>query len=110
MNIERLYNLATGFPINLTLWRGVFKLQYSKHAKEKGIQQLPKVIDFSHWTLIEATINNTGKMIKGVYRKAFNSTQDICIVIIEKNFVKTIWLNHLEDNHKTLNKTRICRI
>lgn len=93
---------------------GTVYVNYSYHAKEKaairGIMLSPTVI-VSKGSVVELELANDGKTtIKIVVREDYDKEYDRVSVLIAKNggiFVKTVWLNHKTDHHKTLNKQRI---
>lgn len=89
---------------------GIFELTYSNHAKRErdkdryGQIQLPSHLNTSEATVIEVELTQIG-VSKIVYRMLHDKDNDIILVIIpQKMFVKTVWLNSKYDKHDTLNR------
>jgi hypothetical protein len=82
------------------------QLNYTNHAIEKSEIRnidLPKSVNLANWEIIEVTVLRN-EITKIVVRKPYNHTHDLAIVIIlEDLIVPTVWLNHKNDTHKTLN-------
>lgn len=96
--------------------QGVKNLFYSRHAKQEfsdknGQIVPPDSLNFAETTVVEVTVH--GNMLdKLVLRKEHDENNDIVIVCVpcignnKKNwFVKTVWLNRKNDNHRTLNRS-----
>lgn len=110
-NIEQYPQLQ---QINL----GKANLEYSHHALErcerKGIKARP-IITISAGTVVELEKDmRTGQNLKIIVRVQYNASQDLVLALIPRSdlpagylFVKTCWLNHKDDNHATLNYSRL---
>lgn len=92
---------------------GVIDLNYSNHALQAanndryGNIDLPDSVDTNKAKLIELEVVNNRYLSKIVYRMEYDSEYDICIVIIpERWFVKTVWLNRKSDKHRTLDRSK----
>jgi hypothetical protein len=89
-------------------------LRYGNHAKNvtaEGGQHksipLPEMFVAKNATLIEVEVNPvTGEVEKQVWRQPLDNEWDMCFPMIAGGFVKTVWLNHRTDTHKTLNKAK----
>lgn len=89
-------------------------LQYSKHAQhvasgagDYDAIELPKEFSGRNATLIEVELNErTGAVEKQVWRQKLNDEWDLCFPMLAGGLVKTVWLNHRTDTHKTLNKAK----
>jgi len=46
---------------------------------------------------------------KYALRVSYNKVEDLCIVVDETGFVRTVWLNRKTDNHRTLDKSQYTR-
>lgn len=96
----------------VALPQGRFKLTYGRHARRAanndryGYIPLPAYINTRSCEVIEIELTDN-TLTKIVYRQAIDATCDMCIVIIPRVyewFVKTVWLNHSDDKHVTLNR------
>jgi hypothetical protein len=103
--------LATKLPV------GNFPLDYGNHAREEqkndrfGELVLPESLDTSKAEVIEVEL--IGKDItKVVYRMPMDKYRDISLAVIpgKKMFVKTVWSNPWNDNHKTLKTGRYAQL
>lgn len=112
---EILYHMDKGFPDDIELPRGfnpIMNLTYSSHAKEEAQKDiyghigLPRRIDVRKGKTIEIGVR--GRVVsKMVLRFSYNDTQDITMVILpDRGFVKTVWLNDKSDQHTSLNLGR----
>ena len=89
-------------------------LKYGQHALNvsSNCAELPHIelpVSFTAKTavLIEVELNEkTGAVEKQVWRQKLNEDWDMCFPMIGGGFVKTVWLNHRTDTHKTLNKNK----
>lgn len=90
------------------------KLRYAGHARNvsagsKSIDgiQLPEEFNAAKAVLVEVELNPvTGQVEKQVWRQSLDAENDLCFPMIADGFVKTVWLNHKKDTHKTLRKER----
>lgn len=88
---------------------GEVKLRYGNHARLKAEKRgigLPNRFNICKGSVVECELTDTDKVTKLVVRGPYNSQQDIVLVLIRGGmdylFVKTVWLNHTDDNHSTL--------
>lgn len=87
-------------------------VRYAKHANHVSAGAgsydqipLPPVFVAKNATLVEVEINPvTGEVEKQVWRQPLNDEFDLCFPMLPDGFIKTVWLNHKTDTHKTLNK------
>jgi len=110
--MNKLYHFQVYMP-DLPLKFGKQRLNYSNHALNAsrddryGDIQLPTFIDTNTAKVIEVEIIQGRFLSKVVYRVNYSDTHDLIIVVIpERWFVKTVWLNAKSDKHQTLNKNR----
>lgn len=108
--MNKLYHFQVYMP-DLPLKFGKQKLKYSNHAinasrdDRYGDIQLPTFIDTNTAKVIEVEIVQDRFLSKVVYRVSYNETHDLVVVVIpERWFVKTVWLNAKSDKHQTLNR------
>jgi antitoxin component of MazEF toxin-antitoxin module len=113
--MSELYHTEIGFPSNVELPSGTYRLEYSNHAKRAsyddryGQMTLPTTLDVDDSKLIEIEVEND-KVIKCVYRTRYDDTLDLIIVMIpQKSFVKTVWFNRSDDKHSTLQRWKYRR-
>ena len=89
-------------------------LRYGTHATNVasgggGHQaiELPAEFQAKGAILVEAELNpTTGAVEKQVWRQRLDDEWDLCFPMLPGGFVKTVWLNHRTDTHKTLNKAK----
>lgn len=112
-----LYHADIFLPRQLTLPRGIFLLQYGRHARQAAkddrygdlTPHLPAYVNCDKARLIEVEVID-GKVVKVVYRQSLNQQKDICLAIDPRTwFVKTVWANLKSDTHPTLNPRRYAR-
>lgn len=110
--MNKLYHFQVYMP-DLPLNFGKQRLNYSNHALNAsrddryGDIQLPTVIDTNTAKVIEVEIVQDRFLSKVVYRVDYSDTHDLIVVVIpERWFVKTVWLNAKSDKHQTLNRGR----
>lgn len=119
-----LYHAEIGFPPQFEgkYPTGRLPLQWSRHAQEARFDdrygEIPEFPQFNpeQWELIEVglekTENGGRKYNKFLYRTELDDDNDICIVVKppsrpgEKWLVKTVWLNQLNDLHRTLDRSK----
>jgi hypothetical protein len=44
--------------------------------------------------------------VKALYRLAYTTNSDLCLVVTLSGFVKTAWLNARDDAHMTLDRSK----
>lgn len=115
-NEELLYHHTLGFPKHIELPTFGYCLQYGTHAREEALQDrfgeitLPNFAELYRAQIVEIGVVNN-KLNKIVARQPHCENFDIVIVFLPHNgFVKTVWLNHKNDNHKTLDKSKYMRV
>ncbi len=90
--------LKSGPPVGM-------KLSYGFHSKlraqEKGIENFPS--NLPAYQLIEVE-SQFGKASKWVVRVPYDARRDLVLVILPNGFVKTVWPNWRNDDHKTLKR------
>ena len=88
-------------------------LDYSPHALDAALDDrygnivnLPKSLDTSKAQVVEVEMQGS-KTTKVVYRIPYNEEYDLIIVLIpDRRFVKTVWLNKNSDLHNTLDASK----
>lgn len=112
MNETRLYHFELGIPKAAQLRFGKMPLNYSGHAQRAsqndryGTIELPKYLDTNTAQVIEVEMRGR-ETLKIVYRVKYNEILDLVLVVIpDRGFVKTVWLNQRNDLHKTLDASR----
>lgn len=84
----------------------LFRLRYGYHANQRvsehGIINLPRVISSKDCFVFE--VEDTQEGMKFAVRVKYSGNHDLCLVILN-SFVKTVWLNRINDKHCTLNKS-----
>lgn len=109
-----LYHKELGFPEKLQFKSEyALHLKYTQHAKRAsqsdryGKIELPKYLIFNRHDIIEVETDDNKIIKKVVVRTKYNKKYDLCLaILLENNIVKTVWLNSVEDKHKTLNKSK----
>lgn len=110
---NKLYHREVWFPkwLEKKLTIGHIKLQYSEHAKRAahsdryGLITLPESINVNDGYIFEAEASGKN-LVKLVVRHSFNHQLDITYVILLNGTVKTVWLNHKNDVHRTLDRSQ----
>lgn len=113
-----LYHKDIGFPDSIKLPIGRYKLKYSNHANiaaatDKNGSFLDKlkyheILDTEIAEVIEIETCN-GRLSKILYRLPLTGSDsyDIILAVLPHCWVvKTVWLNHRYDRHKTLRKNK----
>ena len=87
--------------------------QYTKHSIDnlkwrcydiKDILLFIKALKLNYSDVFEYYVNNTGDIIKAVYRTNYKGIFDLCLVVDDIKNIVTIYVNSLEDKHNTLDK------
>lgn len=112
-NERKLYHADLGIPQNAKTQHGKMLLDYSPHAlnaalddRYGNIVNLPKSIDTSQAQVIEVEMEGP-KTTKVVYRIPYNEEYDLVMVMLpDRRFVKTVWLNKNSDLHNTLDTSK----
>lgn len=106
-----LYHVEVGFPAWYRQPTGTIRPNYGHHSRFEaqvdryGKVQLPETLDLSACKVIEIGVEN-GRVAKTLFRTRLDERRDICIVITDTGFVKTVWVNLRTDRHKTLDRSR----
>lgn len=106
-----LYNAAVGLPATAETPQTINGLRFSYHAlkqaQARDIHLPTQIIDAK---VVELEIID-GKVTKVVYRMRYDAKRDIIIVIIpQTKLVKTVYLNHHKDQHKTLDTSKYAQV
>lgn len=106
-----LYHKDIYMP-KLPMPNGIFKLEYSEHAKREafrdryGAIRLPSQLITQDATIIEVEVINR-KPTKILYRLPYDINHDIMLAVKPGEwFVKTVWINRKSDNHRTLDRSK----
>lgn len=85
------------------------KPRYTIHAFDSaendryGVILLPATINLSKAVIFEIEIGKNDTIEKVCIRMSYNKDYDLCMAIIPDGLVvKTVWLNSVEDSHRTL--------
>jgi len=114
-----LYHKDIGFPeaveqaLNSAKEKGTrIKLWYGKHAYRAahsdryGTINLPKRIAVAEAEAVEVEVVEN-VLTKVVFRVHYDEIHDLAVVVMLKDgFVKTVWLNRKDDQHRTLNTSK----
>lgn len=110
-----LYHYQVGFPKNIAL-APLFNLRPSVHAREEAVRDprgvivppvhfLPRVAK-----VIEIETDLSDEVIKILARQKYDVQNDVVYSIATKDkIIKTVWLTHRNDNHRTLDRSRYDR-
>lgn len=111
-----LFHRNLGFPKHISLPKGLFKLIWSNHAiqatENDRYGNIVRVdgISIDPYRIFEIELcQENANIIKFCYRSRYNSVFDISYVFHFEGrslFVKTVWLNKKDDNHKTLDRSK----
>ncbi len=110
---RKLYHADLGIPQNAQTQHGQVLLNYSQHALDAALDDrygnivnLPKSLDTSKAQVIEVEMQGS-KTTKVVYRIPYNEEYDLVMVLVpDRRFVKTVWLNKNSDLHNTLDTSK----
>lgn len=123
MSIRRKYHASIGFPVlvaDAIHSLGDLQLSYTKHAMRACVEDRygplthpPFLVRPSLNEIFEVETRN-GVLVKLVVRQRYNELLDIILAIdidplcVARGFglVKTVWANHVNDNHKTLDASQ----
>lgn len=104
----QLFHKDIGIPPVLLKPLAGMTVNYSNHAKraalDDGLTAAPKRIP-SSYTVFEVESLN-GRATKWGIRFPIpdGSGDDLCMIVQPDGFVRTVWVNHSGDGHKTLKK------
>ena len=110
-----LYHRELGFPRDVDVPSAPFELTYGWHARRAAdddrfgpVGQLPDYLNPASAWLIELEVRD-GIAFKAVYRlpvwaeDAHGNGLDLCLaVLLHNGFVKTVWQNRTDDDHRSL--------
>jgi hypothetical protein len=111
----KLYHKKLGLPKNLARYTNQrYSLEYTRHAQMECVKDKYKLIypPFTLVLILDDIIEieeDGGKVTKIVARTKYDDSFDLIVVFIpngNKGVVKTVWLNEINDNHKTLDKSK----
>jgi len=110
----KLYHAQIFIPESLK--KPVFEgeLRYTRHAQHAaesdiyGEVALPRYFQAEGAKLIEVE-TELGVPVKQLWRQKLDDKRDLILVITSEGSVKTVWINLLSDNHRTLDRTKYQR-
>src|ERR1700690_1486896 len=106
-----LYHFEIGFPSWFKAPTATVKPEYGSHSRKEALTDrygnitLPETMDLGQSKVIGLGVEGN-KVVKMVVRGQLDSTRDICVVLTNTGFVKTVWVNLRSDTHKTLDRTK----
>lgn len=110
-----LYHADIRLPDGFRLPSRQVELEWSKHALRAarddryGLIDPYPVLDLSYCRTIEVEMDGR-KVTKLVLRAKWDNDHDIVYVVIPNArnpwFVKTVWMNHRDDTHRTLDRSK----
>jgi len=109
-----LYHFEVGFPAWFRRPTAVVKPEYGSHSRVEaftdryGDIRLPETINLAEFNVIEIGAEGT-KVLKMLVRGRLDQRRDICIVLTNTGFVKTVWVNLRTDLHRTLDRSKYRR-
>jgi hypothetical protein len=114
------YHKLLGLPAGAAqLWASKLSLRWGYHAqKEADIDRYGKAeqfgsAEFEVGDIVEVTMED-GKPVWGVARFPYSDELDLVMVLGAPKggeaFVKTVWFNRADDNHKSLDRSKYNRI
>ena len=109
-----IFHHSIGFPSTFRRPIGNFYTKPSRHAiaraQEKRID-IPRIVNLSDFDIIELEITN-GRIAKMVIRGEYDDYDDICMAVnFDRGslFIRTVWLNDINDTHNTLDTSKYGR-
>lgn len=106
-----LYHFQVGFPKWFTKPTGVVQPTYGQHSRDEaakdryGQLMLPSSVDLAKAQVIELGVEGN-KVVKMLLRMPMDATRDLCMVLTNTGYVKTVWCNLRSDSHRTLDRTK----
>jgi hypothetical protein len=99
------YHRDIGFPQYVVGPEPGLPLTYSRHAQQEASKDLWDLLPqtLPDHTLIEAEVLGR-RETKWVVRVPTGTQHDLVLVVLPTGFVKTVWLNHTTDTHRTLRR------
>lgn len=114
---EVLFHKDLGFPHHINLPTFGYCLQYGSHARKEALEdrygsiELPKFVRLYEADIVEIGVQCGTRLSKVVARQKHCNNFDIVIVFNPADgFVRTVWLNHKNDSHKTLDETKYKKV
>lgn len=109
---DGLYHFQIGFPEPSFLpAKGWLTLEYSRHAQNAsqtdryGFINLPERVAFKACQAVETEYQDN-QLIKVLLRVPYSEEFDLVLAVKPNGFVKTVWLNAVDDTHGTLDRAR----
>lgn len=109
-----LYHTDIYLPVGLNDYLGNYRLVYTRHAQLECIKDRykviipPKEVTITMSNIIE--VEKEGEEVKKILiRVKYDNDFDLMLAIIPTGIigtVKTVWLNSVKDNHKTLDRSK----
>lgn len=90
---------------------GLVVPKYSQHAQDVAREreiELPDLIDYTKCRPFEIECKKDGTIEKVAYRTSYadDPKRDLILIVHPAdNFVRTVWLNRVEDQHATLDRS-----
>lgn len=106
-----LYHTEIGLPRWFKAPTAVVTPRYGDHSRFEakvdryGHIELPKTLDLSKMKVIEVGVVG-GRVKKILFRGSLDSRRDLCIVLVDGIFVKTVWVNLKTDAHRNLDRSK----
>lgn len=113
--MQALYHKDVYLPDTVRPRWGLVELAYGPHSRKAaatdryGAIALPAFLDTDRAELIEVETNLIGQPVKALYRTRYSWQYDLCIVVNFDGFVRTVWLNEVNDFHYTLRDNKYAR-
>jgi hypothetical protein len=117
---DGLYHRDIGLPAGMAaLWQGMLDLSYGHHAQsESSLDRYGKLptfpaVEFEAGDVVEIEVR-AGEAVKAVLRVPLDDSRDLVYVLLRpvagRSFVKTVWFNEARDSHRTLDRSKYCRL
>lgn len=114
------YHKELGLPAgSASLWAGRLQLRYGHHAQSEadvdryGRAELFTEGDFEAADVVEVEVVQ-GQPVKAVLRFPYDDHKDLVMVLQRPehgvSFVRTVWFNRANDNHKSLDRSKYNRL
>jgi hypothetical protein len=116
---NKVYNVGLGRLPHRFMSRcigTVFALELTQHAREEcfkdtGRVEVPPTVTVSEERVVEMETFKD-QVMKLLFRLPYTDEQDLCLVVLpdfarKVGTVKTVYLNHKNDRHETLNINRM---
>lgn len=105
-----LYNSAIFIPSWAKTRQYTGPLKYSKHARDEAAadrygdvtSKLPRFIP-DDFQLVEVEIED-GVCVKQMWRGRLTDELDLVMPVVSSGVVTTVWINHKDDKHRTLQR------